>query len=911
MKRTKQHVLETESRRALESLLPPEWIFRVKTPDYGIDIEIEIVEGEEVTNKVLWVQLKATQDVKRKGSYQMRTDHLQYYEGCPLPVVILYWIKPENTFYSVFAQKYIDEILSKNNPDWRRQKTVTVTFDSNPATAEDLRSTATEGYQYVINQQLHLEKKITTILSPVSRLCIGRDTELSHLEEDLKHKYIHLIKGIAGIGKTTLGLKFRDRLKEKGYQTFWHQCDSQSYEGFLLTLSEYLKSRGSVSAIHLENQKIIPEERLKIAVQELCTYPTILFCDNFHVFEDDSDFRIFTDYLRNSHLVIMSRSQPKFLSEDYKSLQYLERDSSIEFLKTLGVKEPQEVLEKIYDRTKGHPWSLVCFSRLSRILPVRTLLEELPDFSKERQTYISEQCWKHLGDSERDFLMRGSVFIQPLNFDALRVCSKAGLTDVLICLAESFYIMKRGDYYYIHDIIKDFAFLKLKENHKLYVEAQRRAAEYYQRSLSAGNLLLIYYHLKEAGDRRGAVDSIMENIAYFWREGYWSDVRDVLEKSLDFFEEEEKRADIYRHLGTIVHRLSEWDKAIGYYEKSLEISEKIGYIHGIATTYGALGLVYADKGEWDIAIDYYEKSLKIKEEIGYIHGIAAVYGNLGLVYADKGEWDIAIDYYEKSLKISEKTGNIHGIAAVYGEMGLVYAAIGEWNKAIDCYQNNLKISEKTGNIHGIAITYCALGLVHAAKGEWDIAIDYYEKSLEISEKIEYIPGIAAVYGNLGSVHAAKGEWDKAIDYYEKSLEISERIGDVHQIAITWENLAQAYCGKDDIDTALQYCENSFEILEKIGDRLNLAKTHRTYGIIFRKSKELTKSKRELEKTIEICQELSAMYELAEAFFELAMTLLEIGDMKTAREYFKKALEIFRKLKVNHKIKKVEEQLKSR
>ena len=153
--------------------------------------------------------------------------------------------------------------------------------------------------------QEDLEKDIAAILSPVSSLCVGRDTELSQLEKDLSHTNILLIKGIPGIGKTTLGLKFRDILERKGYQTFWHQFDSQSYERLLIELSDYLKDRGSVSAVQLKDQEITPEKRLRIAVRELCTYQTVLFLDNFQVFEDVSDFSIFADYLRNSHIVIM------------------------------------------------------------------------------------------------------------------------------------------------------------------------------------------------------------------------------------------------------------------------------------------------------------------------------------------------------------------------------------------------------------------------------------------------------------------------------------------------------------------------------------------------------------------------------------------------------------------------------
>ena len=790
-----------------------------------------------------------------------------------------------------------------------------------------------------------------TISSLISGLCIGRDTELSQLETDLAHKNVLLIKGIPGIGKTTLGLKFRDILEEKGYQTLWYQCDFESYEGFLIFLSDYLKNRGSITFQSLRDQGISLQERLKTAVQELCAYPTVLFLDKFQEFKRGSDFGIFRDHLRNSTLVVMSRVQPTFLLESSEDLLTLDKNSSLDLLKTLEVKESPKILEKIYEKTKGHPWSLVRFADFARVLPVRNLLDELPDFGRDQEEYVNEECWRHLKENERDFLMRASVFTKPLDFEALEVCSKKGiLSEVLFSLARRFYVEKREEYYYIHDIIKDFALSKLKENSGLYVKAERAAADYYRRSISAENLLLVYYHLKEAGSHKAALDSIIKGVDYFWREGYWEDVRGLLEESLDFFEEDETRVDIYYCIGMIVYKLSEWDTAIDYYQKSLDIFEKIEDIHGMAATYNNLGLVYADKGEWDTAIDYYQKSLEIRERIEDIHGMARTYNNLGMVYYKKGEWDTAIDYYQKSLDIFEKIGDIHGISQTYGNLGLAYHSKGEWDTTIDYYQKSLEIKEKLGDIHGIsqtycaigmvyyrkgewdtaikyhekslnifekigdiqemARTYCALGLVYADKGEWDTAIKYHEKNLEIKEKIGDIYEMAMTYNNLGSVYADKGEWDTAIDYYQKSLEISEKIGDIHGMAITWESLAEAYCGKDDIDTALDFCNNSFETFKKIGDKLNLADVHRAYGIIFRKRKELQKSKEELEKSIEIYQEFSMIYELAKTFYELAVTLLEIGDTKNAREYFIRALEIFKELNVNHHIKKVEDQLKS-
>ncbi|MBU7027165.1 MAG: tetratricopeptide repeat protein [Theionarchaea archaeon] len=733
------------------------------------------------------------------------------------------------------------------------------------------------------------------IPSPVSGLCLGRDTELSRLETGLTHKNILLIKGIPGSGKTTLGLELRDTLEQKGYHTLWYQCDSESYEGFLIFLSDYVKNRGSSTFLSLKEQSIPPGERLKMAVQELYNYPTVLFLDNFQKFKNDSDFRIFKDHLKNSTLVLMSRTQPMFLLETYESLQCLDRNSSVDLLKTLDVTESPKVLEKIYEKTQGHPWSLVHFAELSRVLPVKDLLEKLPDFGKEQHAYISEECWKHLNENERDFLMRASVFTKPLTFEALKVCTRKGeLSEVLFPLVKRFYIVKR-EYYYVHDIMKDFAFSKLKENLKLYSEAERAAADYYKGRISAENLLLIYDHLKKAGNHKEGLDSIIEGIDYFWKEGFWSDVRDVLRESLDFFKDEKTRAGIYFCLGTIVQDLGEWDTAIDYYEKSLEISEKLGDIHGMALTYGNLGLVYAKKGEWDKAIDYYEKSLEISEKLGDIHGMALTYNNLGSVYADKGEWDKAIDYYEKSLEISEKLGDIHGMAQTYNNLGSVYADKGEWDKAIDYYEKNLEISEKLGDIHGMAQTYNNLGLVYAKKGEWDKAIDYYEKSLEISEKLGDIHGMAQTYGNLGLVYAKKGEWDKAIDYYEKSLEISEKVGDIHGMAQTYNNLGSVYADKGEWDKAIDYYEKSLEIKEKLGDIHGMAQTYNNLGSVYADKGEWDKAIDYYEKDLEISEKLGDIHGMAITWENLAEVYCRKSDVDTALNYCNSSFEILEKL----------------
>ena len=162
MKRTRQQVLEEESRQALKGTLPTEWIKTDLVPDYGLDMQITIVEGEKVTDRVFAVQLKATDRIVDNQSMiplRMESKHLKYYENYPLPVFILYYIKLMNVFYYVFAQKYVKENLSLDTPAWREQRYATVRFSPDwiLEDIEDFKSTVLDSSLYVTRSQLNLK----------------------------------------------------------------------------------------------------------------------------------------------------------------------------------------------------------------------------------------------------------------------------------------------------------------------------------------------------------------------------------------------------------------------------------------------------------------------------------------------------------------------------------------------------------------------------------------------------------------------------------------------------------------------------------------------------------------------------------------------------------------------------------
>jgi len=73
-----------------------------------------------------------------------------------------------------------------------------------------------------------------------------------------------------------------------------------------------------------------------------------------------------------------------------------------------------------------------------------------------------------------------------------------------------------------------------------------------------------------------------------------------------------------------------------------------------------IGLVYYGKGENDKALEFYQKSLEIRlKSLPPNHpDLASSYLNIGSVYKSKGEYDKAIEFYQKSLEIKKCSKNM-------------------------------------------------------------------------------------------------------------------------------------------------------------------------------------------------------------------------------------------------------------
>ncbi len=105
-----------------------------------------------------------------------------------------------------------------------------------------------------------------------------------------------------------------------------------------------------------------------------------------------------------------------------------------------------------------------------------------------------------------------------------------------------------------------------------------------------------------------------------------------------------------------------------------------------STIYNNLGCIYDVKLDYDMALLYFEKSLEIRlsNYNKYHFEISNSYNNIGSIYRKLNSFDKAKYYYNLALSIRKKyiNYNINGIARIYNNLAILNNQQGNWSNSI-------------------------------------------------------------------------------------------------------------------------------------------------------------------------------------------------------------------------------------
>ena len=329
--------------------------------------------------------------------------------------------------------------------------------------------------------------------------------------------------------------------------------------------------------------------------------------------------------------------------------------------------------------------------------------------------------------------------------------------------------------------------LAARQPSKQLAAAHRQAAAYWRwrvqvrpqdQAADVHDLLEARHHLLAAGDTHDATQ-ITESICTqldTW--GAWDQEASLIHDTLARLPHGSAgQADWLRQLGIVASRRGDYDQGARDFQRSLEISERLGDQNGMAASYHNLGILAQNRGDYDQAERQYQRALDIKEQVGDQNSMADSFHQLGRLAYLRRDYDQAERHYQRALDTYERIGDQANTATSYLNLGILAQDCGDYDQAERHYQRALDTYERIGDQAGLADVYLNLAVLAQNRGASDQAEHHLQRSLEISERLGDQAVMATGYHNLGVLAQNRGDYDQAERQYQRALDISERLGE--------------------------------------------------------------------------------------------------------------------------------------
>jgi tetratricopeptide (TPR) repeat protein len=231
------------------------------------------------------------------------------------------------------------------------------------------------------------------------------------------------------------------------------------------------------------------------------------------------------------------------------------------------------------------------------------------------------------------------------------------------------------------------------------------------------------------------------------------------------------------------------ERALGLWQRCLEISDRSGSTAGKAAAFHGMASVFCMQGNVPRALQLWQQSLEISESAGDMRAVAATLANMAVVNSSQGNIKCALQMLQRCSEITSSIGDMKGKASILHNLAVVIAQQGDIERAQQLWGQSLEIRERIGDMNGKASTLGHIAIAVAQQGNTERALQIWQQCQETMHSIGDLQGEAALIHNMASILYEKGETKRAVQLWDQSLSIKSRIGDIGGKAATLAQLA--------------------------------------------------------------------------------------------------------------------------
>lgn len=259
----------------------------------------------------------------------------------------------------------------------------------------------------------------------------------------------------------------------------------------------------------------------------------------------------------------------------------------------------------------------------------------------------------------------------------------------------------------------------------------------------------------------------------------------------------------------------EYNKALRFYLKVLELAKEKKDIKRIAKCYNNIGIVYDQLGFYEKALDFYFKALKIKEELHDEKGIYFSRLNIAIVYYDLREYDKSLEYNAQVLTAAKKAKDEDIESRVYQNMGNNYSDMGRYALGRNYYDKAIEMFRKTGNKYGTIDCYSSIAETYIVQKDYEKGIVYANIADSLSAAEDYLEGSVKAKVAKGAIFIETGKLKEAEKLFLTALSLTEGTGKTENIRDCYNNLSMIYEKEGKTELAYSYYKKYAEIKDSL------------------------------------------------------------------------------------------------
>ncbi len=245
--------------------------------------------------------------------------------------------------------------------------------------------------------------------------------------------------------------------------------------------------------------------------------------------------------------------------------------------------------------------------------------------------------------------------------------------------------------------------------------------------------LYLYKQLKETN----STTAVEANLSIIYKnKGLYEDALEYAFSAISKLENrppDRPLASCYNTVASVYLNLKDYNRALFFNRKALEVRTKMGYPKGVGQSRNNLAEVFLVLGQYDSALYHLLLAKEIKQKNG--EPAAATLNNLGEVFAKTNRFKEAAEYFQQALTIHKEMGDQIGQLKSLINLGDLSLLTADFHKAKIYLDESEKLSRQTGSLEYLKQSLEEKVKFYKAQRDFSSAFLYQQELLQVKDSL--------------------------------------------------------------------------------------------------------------------------------------------------------------------------------